>query len=234
MITPEQAMDIAAADMNDTAQLNYTDTKLLPYFNMALIELMQKYQENDIPITTKTTSANIEMTAGLTEIPFYSTTQTALLPSDLVEPILPWESNDGGNTWTPMTKVQMIDPNIAENQNQSCFGIYEWLGDRIRVPQATSDILVKMQYHRNIFTIPMTINQIKVPIPTNAVLFLGHKTGALCAALVAQNETRAGELSELAEQSIDRELNIPTKGAQNIAVRRRPFRQAYKSYGRSW
>lgn len=232
MIKPATAMALAAADMNDSAQVNYTMEALLPYFNMAVEELFQRMEENNIPITNQTTSPFITVTAGLTEIPFYSTTQTVLLPPDLVEPTAIWESNDTGTTWTPMGKVDKINPNIQFNQNLSSFGTYEWLGDRIKVPQASGDIIIQIDYIRRLIKIPLVIEQIALPIQTDAILFLAHKTAALCAALVAQNETRAQELQELSEQAIEREMNIPTKGRQNIATRRKPFRLAFKSWRR--
>jgi hypothetical protein len=113
------------------------------------------------------------------------------------------------------------------------FGVYEWQGDKIVVPQSTNDIIIQIRYIRKLINTPLTTSQVDVPLQINAKLFLGHKTGALCAMLSAQNETRAGALNELAEQAIEREMNIPTKGRQNIATRRRPFRQNFKSIG-SW
>lgn len=230
MVTPAEIMDIAAADMNDAAQTNYTDTALLPYLNMAIEELIQRMEENNLPVTNKT-SANIEVLAGQTEIAFAGT--SAQLPADLIEPEMLWESDDDGTTWTPMTKVEQINPNIATGQELSMFGVYEWQGDKIVVPQSTNDIIIQIRYIRKLINTPLTTSQVDVPLQINAKLFLGHKTGALCAMLSAQNETRAGALNELAEQAIEREMNIPTKGRQNIATRRRPFRQNFKSIG-SW
>lgn len=235
MITPKQVLALAASDMNDTAQSVYTEATLLPYFNMAVFELFQKLQENSLPITIKTTSNDLNCPAGITEIPFKSTTQPEpLLPPDLMEPIEIWESNDDGVTWTPMTKVDQIDPNIARNQNISNFAIYEWRGDRIVVPESTNDILLSIDYLRRIVTVPMVIEQIDKPILTDAILFLAHKTAALAALLVAQDPERAGALSTLANDTLESEINIPTKNEQNIAVRRRPFRGAFKSARRSW
>lgn len=231
MIKPATAMALAASDMNDSAQTNYTMEALLPYFNMAVEELFQRMEENNIPITNKT-STILTVPAGITEIPFYSTTQTVVLPPDLIEPAGIWESNNDGNTWTPMGKVEKIDPNIQYNQNISSFSIYEWLGDKIKVPQSTSDIIIQLDYIRRLITIPLVIEQIALPIQTDAILFLAHRTAGLAAAFVAQNETRAAELTELAEQAIAREMNIPTKGRQNIATRRKPFRLAFKSWSR--
>lgn len=234
MITPAQVMQLAASDMNDTARTNYTNEALLPYFNMAVEELFQVMEENNIPITNKS-SAAITCPAGITEIPYYSTTQPEpLLPADLIEIEKIWESNDGGTNWTQLQQVDTIDPNIAYNQNISSFGMYKWMGTHIQVPQSTTDILLRIDYIRRIITIPMTIEQIGIPLPTQAILFLAHKTAALCAMLSAQNETRAGACAELASQALERELNIPTKGRQTIATRRRPFRMNYKFSSRTW
>lgn len=233
MLKPKDVLKLAAADMNDSAQTNYTNEALLPYFSMALKELEDKYVENDLPITIKT-KAQLDVDAGITEIPFASTTQTCVLPPDLIEPEEIWESEDDGQTWTPVVKVDKINPNIASGQNLSAFGVYQWQSSKIILPEITTDAILQIDYLRKLFPVPFVIEQIDVPIETDALLFLSHKTAALCAALSAQDETRAGELSELADQAIERELNIPTKGRQQIATRRRPFRAAYKSAARSW
>lgn len=229
MVIPAVAMALAASDMNDSSRTAYTDDALLPYFNMAVEEMFQRMQESNIPITNKT-STHILVPPLMTEITF---TSVPALPAGLVDIEEIWESNDG-ISWGPMSRTGKISPNIATNANLALFSVFEWLGDRIKVPQSRNAIQLEIDYIRRNVTIPLLIGQINTPIDSDAILFLAHKTAALCAALVAQDETRAAALNDLAEQAIERELNIPTKGRQQIATRRRPFRAAYKTRGIVW
>ncbi len=229
MITPQQIIDIAAADMNDSAQRVYKWTSLRPYMNMALMELMQIFEENNLPITS-VSSHEITVPVGETQIAYTGT--TAQLPPDLIEIEDMWESNDGGNSWSRVVRRDYIDPNLATGQNLIYFAIYVWRGDRIEVPQCTNPIRIRLDYVRNLIPLPLTASQNTFPLPLKTPLFLGHKTAALCAALTAQDETRAGELSELADQALAREINIPIKAQQKIPIRRRPFRSGYKLGGR--
>jgi hypothetical protein len=230
MVVPATAMALAASDMNDTAQTTYDNVALLPYFNMAVEEMFQRMQENNIPITNQN-SAQITIPAGTTVVSF---TTTPPLPTDLIDIEQIWESNDGGGGWSPLHRTYKINPNIATGSGVILFGQFQWMGDRIVVPESNSDIVIQIDYIRRNVTIPILIGTVNDPIDTNALLFLAHKTAALAAALVAQDETRATVLADLAEGAIERELNIPTKGNQQIATRRRPFRAAFKSWGRSW
>lgn len=216
--------------MNDSAQRIYNWTTLRPYLNMALMELLQVMEENGLPTVQGGMTPSITVPAGDTEIAYQGT--TAQLPADLVEPEQLWESNDGGNSWAPMVLRQVIDPNIATGQNLIFFGIYVWLGDKIQVPSCTSDNLIKIKYIRNLVPLPLNTSQETFPLPLRTPLFLGHKTAALCAALTAQDETRAEELNTLAETALSREINIPVKTLQRNPVRRRPFRSSYKLAGR--
>lgn len=229
MITPKQIIDIAAADMNDSAQRTYKWSSLRPYLNMALMELLLVMEENGLPIITKQISPAITVPAGETELTF---TGVAQLPSDLIEPEMLWESTDGGNSWTPMTPKNFIDPNLNSNNGSlAYFGIYVWSGDKITVPPVSGDNLIKIHYLKNLISLPLTTSQENLPLPLRTPLFLGHKTAALCAALTAQDEVRAEELNTLAETALSREINIPVKTLQRMPVRRRPFRATYRSRG---
>jgi hypothetical protein len=197
---------------------------------MALLEMMERYEESNIPVTTKQTSGTITVPTGDTHIAYAGT--TAQLPPDLLEIEVMWESNDGGNSWSITSRRQTIDPNIATGQNLTYFGIYVWRGDSVEVPACTTSMLVKFEYIRKMINVPLLLTQQNLPLPLDReLLFLAHKTAALCAAFVAQNETRALELNELAEQAGARELNIPTKSQQSFVTRRRPFRSRYKTQG---
>lgn len=230
MPTPEECMDVAAADMNDSAQTVYTDEALLPYFNMALSELVERMEEASLPTTDKVSLA-LTITAGVTSISYDT---LPALPADLIEILELWESNNDGLSWTPLVRKDFIDPNIQNDQNLSYFGQYAWNEMHIQLPQATTDIDLKIWYTRKL-SADVDIGSIAVNVPiTNSKLFLGHKTGALAAILINQDPERATVLNQMAEEAIQRTMNIPMKSQQAVFTRRRPFRSAYKQLGRSW
>lgn len=229
MSTPAEIMDITAADMNDSAQENYTDLALLPYFNMALRELLERFEENQIPVTNNTTSPDILCPAGTTEIGYGGVPP---LPNDLIEVNQMWESTDEGMSWMPLSRVTYINPNISDNHELSYFGRYAWKNNAIIVPPALNDVLVRIQYVARLVVIPVPLANVDDDINVRGCeLFVGHKTAALCSMLSLQDTERATALNMLAEEAMARQLNVPTKAAQAITSRRRPFRQTYKTLG---
>ena len=65
----------------------------------------------------------------------------------------------------------------------------------------------------------------------NGLNFLGYRTAAMCAAFVQQNQERMSACNSGAQMSMDQVLGIGTKGRQDIATRRRPFRSSYRGRG---
>src|SRR5689334_1418749 len=188
MPTPAECILIASADMNDSAQEVYNNESLLPYFNMALQELVERIEEASIPVTDKISSDAILVPAGTTDISYDSVPP---LPADLIEIEQLWESNDGGLNWTPLVRRDFLDPNIAANEPTSYFGQYAWNEMHISLPRASADINLKIHYTRRL-AIDVTEETLSTDIPiTNSKLFLGHKTAALASMLVGQDEQRA-------------------------------------------
>jgi hypothetical protein len=228
-MTYKDVLEMSSALQNDTAQSVYTNTAQLPYLKMALLELQERMQEANLPVTNAG-SAEITITAGVTELSFGTVPK---LPADFIEPRELWESNDGGNNFNRMGRRDFIPQYLEDTDGEiSSFGIYAWQGNVIRFPPATTDIIVKLDYIKTIFPPSLVIGQITDFIPVlTAEQFLGYKTGALCAMFVGENEDRATALNDLAEEAIHRSLNIPTKGTQAMQTRRLPFRAGFKSRG---
>lgn len=207
--------------MNDTAQTQYTFAACLPYLNMALDELQETFELNDIPVTHEK-SAVLELDAGDTVIAFGG---SPALPADLVEIKGVWESARDANNWTEMTRKSFI-PNYLEGQAINQFLIYSWIDQEIRVPVATQDNDIKLDYIKDLFAeITDPDDDIEV---LNAKSYLYFKTAALCAMFIAENETRAESLNSLANDSIETSMGISIKAQQAIKTRRRPFRWSYR------
>jgi hypothetical protein len=225
MPTPTAIMDMVASLQNDTARTVYTDAACLPYLNMALDELQELFELNDIP-TTHETSAILVCPIGTTAIGF--TGGPPILPANLIELKQVWESDTGQNRWIPVNPMGFL-PHYLENTNISQFQLYAWLDQEIHVLPANTIRDLKLDYIKSIFATPILIGAVATNLPIiNSKSYLGYRTAALCSFFIGENETRAVELNLQAERSLDRVLGIGTKGKQGIAIRRRPFRAGFK------
>ena len=226
MPTPAACIDMAASLMNDTAQTVYTDVACLPYLNMALQELQEHFELNNVPVTNDT-SALLNVVAGVFVI---GAATTPALPTDLIEIQQLWESSEGQNQWIPMTRMEFL-PHYLENTTVSQFQYWAWMEQEIKLLPANIDIDLKIDYVKSLF-VPIVIGGINTNLPImNALTYLGYKTAALCSQFIGENPTRAAELNALTITALDRTLGISTKGRQAINTRRRPFMAAYKTRG---
>jgi len=217
--TPTEVLSMAASLNNDTAQESLTDVAVLPYLNMAMSDLQELFELNNVPITNET-SAAIVVLAGAT---------TVVLPADLVEVQQLFERDSGSdNSFTPMERREFL-PKVPTLTNWLMW--WQWVGNAINFVGANADREVKIDYIKSIFT-TIAIGDVDVAIAIKgAKQFLGYRTASLCALFIGENETRAGALNELAVDALDRALGIPTKGRQSILTRRRPFRASWKNRG---
>lgn len=228
MPTPAEIINMTASLQNDTNQTIYTDAACLPYLNMALDELQEIFEMNNIPVTNEV-SVVMTVPAGTTEIAFVGT--TPLLPQNLIEIRKIWESASGINEYVGMSKVEYL-PQYLEGVTYTSFMFWAWIDNAIHLLEATGDIDLKLDYIKSIFSTPILISQIDDDLGIkfkNVKSYLGYKTAALCSMYIGENETRATALNMQAEDALFRSLDISLKGKQSMMVRRRPFRAAYKS-----
>lgn len=232
MPRPSEIFPIVAILMNDSAQTNYTNTAILPMFNLALDVLQENFELNGLPITKRTTSAPITIKAGVGRLGFDT---TPALPADLIDIQQLWESPSGLNIWTEMVQKDFL-PHYDEDGTQlSQFLIWAWESQRIILIPANQDNDLKIDYIGNIFGTPILIANIEVNLPfTNIKTYLEFETAAMCALFIAENPSRAQELDTLAGQAISRTMGIQVKGMQSTVVRRRPFRYSYKRRGTAY
>ncbi len=228
MPTPTAVLDMSAALINDTARVSATDSAQLPYFDMALRDLGEIFELNNIPVTNAVSGILTPVTAGTTVISF---TSTPALPTDLIEIQQLYERSTGIIPWIPMDKVEFL-PLGREDQNITQFLIWAWVGQEIRLIEATADIDLKMDYIKSIFTTPTDIANVDVDNGVlNVTQYLGYRTAALYSQFVGSNESRAAVLNSLADEALERELGIPIKGRQAITTRRQPFMGSYRRRG---
>lgn len=225
MATPAQIMSRAAALMNDSVRSVYTDEVCLPYLNMALSELQEYYELNNVPVTNHQ-SAIITVPHGVSVVGYNT---TPALPTNLIEIQSLYESEVGENAWALMSPKNFIH----QTKDQiSAFIVYSWMNNELHLIACNRDNELKIDYVASIFPEELLIGQINTDFPfRNIKSYLSYKTAALMAKYIGENQTRSDELNQLAQLALDRTLGISTKSRQSILTRRRPFRAAFKSRG---
>lgn len=213
-------MDLSASLMNDTAKTVYTYVAQLNYFKMALTDLDMEFQLNNVPVTNKHTSTPL-VPVGTTAIP---------IPGDLVEIQKISERLAGSNDpYVEMVKKEFIPGYL--NQPADSLLYYEWIGQLIQFSEggAQTPRQLKIDYIRSMF---LNVSDQNTPVNViNTKNFLAFRTAALCARFIGEDTERADSLDSQANDYMDTILGIGTKGRQNIATRRRPFRASYRSRG---
>jgi hypothetical protein len=222
-------MDFAAARLNDASRQIYTYAVQLPFLNIALYELQEIYEANNIPVTD-TTSVVIDVdaaSAGFVEISFDDGVASApFLPDDLIEIKVAWESPRDLNQWTPMTRLDFLPQyQIGAQINQ--FVYYQWATNQMKMLAANADNDIKLDYIRSLF-IEIEDESTDLLVQ-NSISFLGNRTASLIASDIEENTERSQRLYGDALGGLDRALTIPTKGRQRITIRRKPFRAGYKA-----
>lgn len=225
-LVAQTVMDAAASLLNDTAKTNYGYAVQVPYINIALAELQEIFELNNISCTD-IVSAIIAMGIGDTTISYNAVGQPAL-PSDMIEPQQVWESQHGQNIWTPMAR-RLFLPHYLEGISTNMFLVYVWQNNTIQVLPATQANDIKIDYTRNLFN--DVVNQSSIINVVNGRTFLEFRTAGLMAEFIERNLTSAQSLNNQALLALDRSVGIAVKGKQKITARRRPFRSAYKRRG---
>ena len=225
-------MKMSASLMNDTARSVYTYAAQSPYLAMALQELREYYELNNISVTQET-SAVIQINSGTTKITYNAagTTTNPKLPDDMIEPGQLWERVRDIDPWVPMTKRDYL-PHYLEGVEIPQFIFYTWNSQEIEVLPASQNNDIKIDYIRQLFPDADTDIDENTQINViNAQTFLEYRTAALLAEFIERNIPSANSFNTYAVFALDRATGIGVKGKQNIATRRRPFRAGYKKRG---
>jgi hypothetical protein len=216
-------MDRAAILLNDTAKSIFTYTIQIPYVNVALDELQETMELNNIPMTNEL-SAVIPITTVMTDI---GGTTGPALPIDLIEIQGLYERLTGTvDSFLEMTRAEFL-PLISVLTSSLIY--WSWIGQTIQFIGANTNRDVKIKYiGARLAAVTLSTTPITM---FNSKSFLSYRTAALCAEFMGENPTRALELNNYAVMAMDRLLGINTKGKQAIAARHRPFMAGYKARG---
>ena len=231
-LTAGEVMDKSASLMNDTAKTIYTYVAQLPYLQMALDELQEEFELNNIPITDKT-SAAVTVTVGTTSInPTLGVGAGSApnYPTDLVEIQQLWERLAGStDPFIPITKRGDFLPHELDNLPSESLMFWAFTNQRITFIGALTSRSVKIDYIAALF--PDLIASTDTIGIINAKSYLQYRTAGLCSRFIGENPSRADELDKFAQMSIDRSLGISVKGKQDQMTRRRPFMSGYRRRG---
>lgn len=220
----------SATLMNDSSQRKYTNTVLLPFLNMALLELEETFELNNVPKTNET-SAVINVPAGDTTIAFGASPDPEL-PADLVEIQRLWQSQEGQNNWVPVVRKDFLTQDqLSNNTEVGYFSVWAWINQEIRLLAANVDLDIKLDYIKSIFLTLESGDLSDDLTVINSSSTLQYRVAALAAEFIAENPTRAASLNANAEIALNRSLGISTKGRQSIVTRRQPFRASWKRRG---
>lgn len=220
MFLASEVMDTAASLLNDTARRNFTYTVQLPYLNIALDELREVLEQNNVPLTNKR-DESITIQTGVTT----TATTGPTLPADLIEIQGLYERQSGVTTedWQPMTRVEFL-PSFVEQIESLIY--WTWQGQQIKFIGATTPRQLRINYIAD--AVPRATTQATQFAMFNAKTFLYYRTSALCAQFIGENKERSDDLNGMSMLAIDRLISIDTKGRQAILTRRRPFQASYK------
>ena len=227
-LTAANVMDKSASLMNDTLKTTYTYTEQMPYLNMALSELEEHFQLNNIPVTDQT-SAPIIVPIGTKSINAFDGVGEGPAPNypqDLIEIQGLYERLSGTtNPFTPLGKRDYL-PHAVDDLPTDSLQYWVWQDQRIKFVGALSAREVKIDYIKTLF--PEVTNQAAILGVMSSKSFLQYRTAALCTQFIGENAERAGELNNFAILALDRVTGIGIKAKQSITTRRKPFMAAYK------
>ncbi len=198
----------------------YTDDTLLPYLQMAFVDLLMECEENNIPVTN-ITSPVITVPAGITEI---GPGTSIALPRDLIEIIEIYERVAGTNNDFMLMRRRAFKP---KTEVQTTYlGVYTWQGQHIHFIGATSDIEIKIDYISQ--TSQAVTDKNSLVLIYNSQAFLWFRTAALAAFYIMQNKTRSDECNTEAGRCIETMESIGIKSQQGTVIRRKPFMAGYR------
>ena len=217
----------ASTLLNDTARTVYTYAAVLPYLQIAMQELQEHFELNNIS-ATQLSSATINMPAGTIVLDYNALAPLTKIPNDMIEPAQLWEREEGIDHFVPMSRSDYLPHNL-EGTPTGKFSFYVWNNQQFQFMPCNRDNDIKIDYIKDLFT-PL-VDETSVINVVNASTFLEYRTAALCAEFIERNQSSSNALNIYAVMALDRATGIGVKGKQTILTRRRPFRAAFKKRG---
>lgn len=199
----------AAQHLNDSSQLVYTSTILLPFVNMALEELEEELDVYDVnPLRNE--SIVIDVAQGDTVL-----TQ---MPTDYVEAVALFERADGSSdNWVEVKETDWVDVNLDESTT-----ILNWAprGGQIRITPPTQAREVMLKYLKGLTEATAVGTTLDIG---GSLRFLGLATARAAARDLGNSVTKAASYDKDIAKAKDMLVRRLSNEGQGIGVRRRPF-----------
>lgn len=216
-------LDRAAFHLNDVNRTYWTNAILLEPFKNAYDDFKEELIDADIRIMGEVSAALIVTTAMMD---IGGPTGPAL-PSNFVVPITLWERLSGtSNSYDMMAPFKTLPKTEVLT---SSLMYWSFRKQFIQFIGATTNRDVKIDYIGDTLSVAEDENDRINAF--NAKSFLAYRTAALASEFQGEDEERAAKLNSNAQNALDKLLNTDIKNQQNMPVRRRPFRAAYRSLG---
>ena len=201
----------AAALLNDTNQVTFTNTNVLPYLIRANRELEVKLVRLGAQVITQI--------ATVTTIPASAVAiEYSPLPSDIVYPMELGERNQGATTddFIPMSELD-FEPSL---QICDMLRFWAWRNNNIYFIGCTQPRDVRLVYRRMLSAIVSDTSNEEV---IESEPWLAARTAELCARYIGENKIRADDLKIDVLDAWDNLQGMIAKSLQGMRARHRPF-----------
>jgi hypothetical protein len=204
-----EVMDRVAVLLNDRARTTWTYEVLLPYLQIAWDELLIELENNHLKVTREVSNL-INVAAGAT---------TVTLPNNLVELISVKERTQGSSE--NFTDLEEADWPLLNYTSNTTLGYYNWNGETLTVPAATTNRELKLRYVKSLSPISAENSIITL---FNSKPYLSYKTAALAADHSGRAPEFATRLEQRAAIALHKMISIKVGAMQSQPVRRGKWR----------
>jgi len=198
--------------LNDSSASIYTNAKLLPKVKLAYMSLETELQKHEIACG-QATAEGLLVLAGQKVIP---------TPGDFLFPVALFERNQGSTDRYDEMVYKRWNPDISISTQ---LGYFDFLGDVIHTPGATTNREIKMQYYKLFPALSDTGNDF---VLAKAEQYLASRASALVHGFSSQNMELAGICKQEAEDNLEQILQIYIHRNQAAPVRRKGYSPPYR------
>lgn len=219
-ITYLQVANESRVLLNDVAITLYSNAALLPCIKKALRELREEYENIGIaPSVVKQSSVIVAAADG---------TGNITLPTDITYPFALYEAPSTADAddvaFEPMTQLRHAP---LEYERREIIGFWWWTFGEIRVPYASVDRRVRIDYVSGIIAdIEAIVIGDNIAFPKH-MTYLAAKTASIAAYTIGESEEKGLAFGNDAEKAKERLLGSEIGQAQRFPVRQQAYRRRY-------
>lgn len=218
-MTAGDVMDLAASLLNDAAKTLFTYTIQIPYLNMAINEMEETIQQNNLPVSNRVSSP-ITITAGTVDVGGSG----PALPSGLLEVQGIMErAASSSDAYEVMTRQEFLSYQTVVGTK---LNIWTWQNQKILFIGASTNREIRINFLSSVLS-AVTASSDTITL-FNCKTFLAYRTAGLAAQFVGENKTRADELNMFAAMALDRFIDINSKGIKDF-VKQKPFMDMFRT-----